>query len=96
MTLELRISLGIKDPESAPTVQDYVKEHNFGKVWVCPHLVSNGRISNPGYMGGIECTASTIPEEVKLKKVRKAFKQADYACIIWQNDEDYKWEDKDV
>lgn len=88
--------LGIRDVTTSPTVEEYVREHDSSKVWVCPHLVSNGKIGNPTYLGGVECTPSTIPEQVKPKKVRKVFKQGGFLCIVWQNDEDYKWEDKDV
>lgn len=84
--------LGIRDVTTSPTVEEYVKEHDCSKVWVCPHLVSNGRIGNPTYLGGVECTSSTIPEPVKSKKVRKVFKQDGFLCIIWQNDEDPGWD----
>ena len=76
------------DLATAPTVQEYVKSNHVNKVWVCPSKVSNGRIANPEYLRGVECTASTIPEKVRTKLVRTTFRDNGFECIIWENDED--------
>lgn len=81
------------DPETALTVEQYIKQKGItGKVWLCPHLVSNGKIGNPEYLSGIECTASTIPDIVRPKKVKSTFREGGFECITWYNDEDYAYE----
>ena len=83
----------MRDLENALTVEQYIKQKGItGKVWVCPHLVSNGKIGNPDYLTGVECTTSSIPEIVKCKKVREHFREDNFECIVWQNDEDYAYE----
>ena len=76
------------DLTNAPTVAEFVKCNRSTKVWLCPSLVSNGKISNPSYLSGIECTGTTIPDNLKDKKVRHSFKEEGFECIIWENDED--------
>lgn len=78
----------IFDKYTAPTVQEYVKSRHVNKIWVCPSKVSNGKIGNPDYLKGVECTASTIPEKVRNKLVRTTFRDNGFECIIWENDED--------
>lgn len=76
------------DLTNAPTVQEYVKEHHYTKLWLCPSIVSNGKIGNPSWMSGYECSAGTIPPEIRDKKVRKHYKENNIVCIIWENDDD--------
>ena len=84
------------DLETAITVEQYINQKGIvGKVWVCPHLVSNGKISNPIIFSGIECTVSTIPEEIKGKKVKTHFRELNTECIVWYNDEDVSYMDQD-
>jgi hypothetical protein len=84
------------DPETALTVEQYITQKGItGKVWVCPHIVSNGKISNPIRFSGIECTATSIPDDVKPKKVKSHFRELGTECIVWYNDEDYSYQDED-
>lgn len=76
------------DLTNAPTVLEYVKEHDYSRLWLCPSIVSNGKISNPPWMYGYECTQNTIPDEIKNKKVRRHYKENNVDCIIWENDDD--------
>ena len=77
------------DLENALTVAEYVKRYVSAKLWLCPHLVSNGKVGgNPDYWRGIDCSASTVPQAIRAKKVRRIFRENGVLCIIWQNDED--------
>ena len=76
------------------TVDEFIKEkHITGKVWVCAHLISNGKLGNPEWMYGMDCTVASIPKEVKSKKVRSYFKDCGYHCIVWVNDDALKGSD---
>ena len=70
------------------TVQAYADEHKLQKMWICPSLVSIGKIGLPPYLAGMDCSRNTIPEEVQNKKVIKVFTDNGTTCIIWENDED--------
>lgn len=76
------------DLTNAPTVEEYVNDKGCKRLWLCPSLVSNGKIGNPPYLSGLECSASTIPDQVKGKKVRRHFNENGVECIIWENDND--------
>ena len=76
------------DLTNAPTVEEYVKENGYTKLWLCPSAVSTGRIGIEPIFRGYECSASSIPEKIKTKKVRKHFRENGVHCIIWENDED--------
>lgn len=77
---------------NSPTVSQYLKQHGIsGKVWLCPNAVSNGRIGNPDYLTGVECTVSSIPSEVKDKHVWNHFREGGFECIVWYNEEDYSY-----
>ena len=69
------------------TLSEYVKLHKYPKLWICPHSVSDGRIKRNPLWQGIECTPSTIPDELKDKKVYRTFNDCGTHCIIWYNDE---------
>ena len=76
------------------TVSQYIKQKGLtGKVWTCAHLVSNGKIGNPEWYYGIECTTSTVPAEIRDKKVMRFFKEGGFNCFIWFNDEDYHYKE---
>jgi hypothetical protein len=82
----------LADVENALPVEQYIKQKGLtGKVWMCPHAVSNGKIGNPDYLSGIECTVSTITPELKQKKVISFFREDRFNCIVWYNDEDYAY-----
>lgn len=82
----------MQDLSTALTVAQYVKQKGLsGKVWICPNAVSNGKIGNPDYLSGLECTVSTIPEVIRNKKVYRHFREDNYECIVWYNDEDYHY-----
>lgn len=72
---------------NAPNVGDYVKQYDYNKIWVCPHIVNTGSINIDPILKGIECTSSTIPGPVLDKKVWKHFNDGKVHCIIWYNDE---------
>ena len=76
------------DLTTKPTIRDYVKAHKYSKIWLCPSLVSDGRIKRHPLWQGIDCTPTTIPEELKDKKVMRVFNDCGSHCIIWENDED--------
>lgn len=74
------------------TVSQYIKQKGVvGKIWLCPHLVSNGKIGNPSTLTGFECTSSSIPEDIKQKRVWTHFREGGFECIVWYNDEDYSY-----
>lgn len=74
------------------TVQEFITRKALsGKAWTCAHLVSNGRISNPDWYFGTECTIQSIPQQVRDKKILKYFREGGFHCIIWNNDEDYTY-----
>ena len=81
------------DLQNAPTLGEYIKTHKYPKIWLCPSLVSDGRIKRNPLWDGIDCTPSTIPSELKDKKVRKTFNDCGTHCIIWENDEDVSFID---
>ena len=70
------------------TVEEYVSKHNYAKLWLCPSLVSDGKISRNPLMQGLECTRTTIPNDIRNKKVRITFNDGGTCCIIWENDDD--------
>ena len=76
-----------EDINTAPTVGEYLKMHDYAKIWVCPHIVNSGSINIDPILKGIECTASTIPDPILSKKVWGHFNDGKFHCIIWYNDE---------
>ena len=74
------------------TVEELVKERRYSKLWLCPSIVSTGKIDTDPLFQGFECSASNIPEFIKGKKVRKHFKENGLHCIIWENDSDHHFE----
>lgn len=78
----------MRDLTNALTVEEYAQIKGYTRLWLCPSILSNGKIGNPPYLGGLECSTSTIPAEVRNKKVEKVFKEGSLQCIIWHNDED--------
>ena len=77
------------DAETTQTVEEFCKSKSHNRFWLCPSAVSTGKISRPVHLGGVECTSSTIPEEVKYKRVRTYFPDGEFICVIWENDEDH-------
>ena len=69
------------------TLTEYLKQHKYSKIWLCPDIVSDGRIKRNPLWQGIDCTPSTIPEELKEKEVVRTFNDCGSHCIIWKNDE---------
>lgn len=80
----------------APTVIELVKRKGLTKLRLCPHMVSNGRINNPEWLSGYDCTSYTIPEEVKNRKVVHHHKELKCDYIVWYFDEDEKYSSKIV
>ena len=80
----------MKDLTNALTVQEYVNERSYSKIWVCPHIVSNGKIAYDPVLKGIECTPSTIPPAIRDKKVWSKFADGSTLCVIWYNDTDVR------
>ena len=80
--------MGRIDLTNAPTVQEYVEQKGCSKLWLCPSIVSNGKIGNPLYLSGLECSKNTIPDIIRNKKVRRHYQENGVECIIWENDED--------
>lgn len=70
-----------------PTVAEVAAQSRQSKIWLCPRLVEDGRISRPALLQGYDCTRSTIPDEVKDKKVVRHFVESNTECIIWENNE---------
>ena len=79
------------DLSSALTVEQHVKQKSCHRLWLCPSAVSTGRVDIDPIFRGLECSASTIPEPLKTKKVRTRFREANMECIIWENDQDYSY-----
>lgn len=82
------------DIETASTVLEHAKSKGCNRLWLCPHAVSTGRLDISPIFRGLECSASTIPEELKNKKVWSRFKEDNMECIIWYNDTDYSYKEK--
>lgn len=76
------------DLSNAITVEEHVRRSGHHKLWLCPSLVSDGRINVNPLWQGIECTSNTIPDKIKSKLVRERFRDGGFECIIWENDED--------
>ena len=75
----------MNDITSEITVEEYVKKNNLKKLWLCPNLVSGGKIVNPPIFSGYECAHFSIPEEIKSKLVTRHFKEDNTDCLIWKN-----------
>lgn len=70
---------------SNDTIREYLTKCFHKKVWVCPNIVNNSSISIDPLLTGVECTSSTVPEELLDKKVHVVFNDGDFHCIIWEN-----------
>ena len=81
----------MNDIEVASTVLEHAKSKGCNRLWLCPHAVSTGRVDISSIFRGLECSTSTIPEELKNKKVWTHFKEDNMECIIWYNDLDYSY-----
>ncbi len=79
--------------EKEMTVREYVKWKGCKKIWLCPSLVSDGRISTDPILTGIECSDWGIPERIRNKKVRRHYVEEGFECIIWENDEDVSFDE---
>lgn len=80
--------------DEALSVEEFVKQRNLNKLWLCPHEVSNGKVVNPPWLAGFECSPSTIPDEIKDRKVVKHFKENSTLCIIWYYQENVRLSEK--
>lgn len=69
------------------TVEELVSRSDHSKIWLCPSVVSNRTYATSTLLQGIDCSKSTIPEELKGKEVNKHFIEDDQLCIIWENKE---------
>jgi len=70
------------------TVIEHIKKSHYTKLWLCPSLVSDGRIGGDPLLRGIECTPSSVPKELYDKKVRTVYNDCGTHCIVWVNDDD--------
>lgn len=84
--------MAVIDLTNAPTVQDYIKQHRKDKIWLCPSIVSNSKLAVDPILRGIDCTPSTVPEEIRGKLVRRSYIEGGALCIIWENNEDVRSE----
>ena len=67
------------------TVGEIIKSSTAAKIWLCPHVVHHPSFSTNNLLRGIECTKSTVPNELLDKEVRKQFKEGGFLCLIWYN-----------
>lgn len=76
--------IDIKEPI---TLSEFVKGLHTQKLWLCPRLLRDAKLSQDPLLQGIECTPSTIPEELRDKHVTRHFREGKTDCIIWENEE---------
>ena len=69
------------------TVEECVKQSYLSKIWLCPNIVYNSKITPDPLLCGISCTKTTVPEELRQKEVASHRKEADTECIIWSNED---------
>ena len=68
------------------TVMETVNSYASTKIWLCPDHVPFSPFKNIPVLRGIDCTDTTIPEELKDMPVTKVFFEEGALCLIWKND----------
>lgn len=68
------------------TVSEVVSQQLNNKIWLCPSVVSCKTFRIHPLLKGIECTKSTVPQDLRNMKVEKYFSDCDFFCVIWIND----------
>jgi len=81
------------------TILECVKEKYNAtgtKLWLCPNIVVPDGIKVDPYFSGYECTPTSIPKDLRDRKVLEVFKEAGIIRIIWENipyvDKHYQYE----
>lgn len=72
------------------TVQEQVTQSGKSKLWLCPDVVFNPKFNPNLYLGGYECSKSSIPKELREREVFKHFPDNGFECIIWRNDIEFE------
>lgn len=71
--------------EVQPVVEELLQTCKKPRVWLCPRLLTSGRIEVHPILKGIECTKTTVPELIKGRRVVRHFTENSMDCIIWEN-----------
>lgn len=66
------------------TIQECAKQSRYSKMWLCPNLVTSGKLSIDPLLSGFECSPNTVPESLKDKEVVKHFAEDSITCVIWE------------